>query len=259
MSNSVTISAVIITFNEEKNISRCLDSITNIADEIIVVDSFSTDNTKNICLEYGVKFYEQTFLGHIEQKNYAANLATKDYILSLDADEALDQNLAKNILNLKKDSTSLAYSMNRFTRFCGHWVKHCGWYPDKKIRLWKKGIAQWGGTNPHDKIILKSNIEVKYLQGDILHYTLDKIEDHIKNINFFSEIAAQRYYENGRKSNLLLALLKGKLKFITDYFFKLGFLDGYYGFLICYHSAFAKYLKYIKLNELYRKENKPLN
>ena len=132
----VQISAVIITFNEEKNIERCLQSLQGIVDEIVVVDSFSKDQTKSICEKYNVKFVEHAFEGHIEQKNYAITQASYPYVLSLDADEALDETLKSSILKVKKNWTHDGYSMNRLTNYCGSWIKHCGWYQDTKLRLW---------------------------------------------------------------------------------------------------------------------------
>ena len=150
------ISAVIITFNEEKNISRCLDSLSKVAEDIIVVDSFSTDRTKDICLEKKVRFVENAFVGHIEQKNFALTQAVHPFVISLDADEALSPELEKSILEVKKNHKYEAYTMNRLTNYCGQWIKHGGWYPDSKIRLWFVNKGQWGGVNPHDTVVLET-------------------------------------------------------------------------------------------------------
>ena len=124
----VQISAIIITFNEEKNIERCILSVQKVADEILVVDSFSKDKTRAICEKYGVRFLEHVFEGHIQQKNWAKSQAQFDYILSLDADEALDEKLTESILKVKHNWTSSAHKMNRMTNYCGQWVKHTSWY-----------------------------------------------------------------------------------------------------------------------------------
>jgi len=132
----IQLSVVIITFNEEKNIARCLDSVATIADDIVVVDSFSTDNTKHICEEKNIHFIEHKFDGHIEQKNWAITQAKHQYVLSLDADEALTKELQVEIIKAKNNWQYDGYSFNRLTNYCGVWIKHCGWYPDKKLRLW---------------------------------------------------------------------------------------------------------------------------
>ena len=149
------LSAVIITKNEEKNIARCLDSLSNIADEIVVVDSYSTDKTEEICLNYNVRFIKHHFEGHIEQKNYALSQTTYQHVISLDADEALDEVMQNSILEVKKEWSFDGYSMNRLTNYCGKWIWYGNWYPDTKLRLWDKSKGQWGGLNPHDKFMME--------------------------------------------------------------------------------------------------------
>jgi len=247
------LSVVIITFNEEKNIARCLDSVQDFADEIVVLDSLSNDKTKEICLSYpNLKFYEQKFLGHIQQKNKAMSLASNDYVLSLDADEAPDEILKKSIIEVKKNGTADAYYFNRMTNYLGKWIKHSGWYPDRKLRLWNKNKGKWGGINPHDKVIMQENCKIEYLKGDLLHYSYYSINQHIAQFNSFTDIGAKEAFKKGKKANLFIAIYKSFWKFIRDYFFKLGFLDGYYGFIICALSSQATFAKYIKLRELYK-------
>ena len=146
----VNISAVIIAFNEEKNIERCILSLKNVVDEIVVVDSFSKDKTKEICLAHNVVFIEHSFKGHIEQKNWAYTQASNNYVLSLDADEALSDELKNSILAIKNNWKNDGYAFNRLTSYCGKWIKHCGWYPDIKLRLWDRRKGTWKGINPHD-------------------------------------------------------------------------------------------------------------
>ena len=144
----VKVSAVIITYNEERNIKRCLDSIVGVADEIVVVDSYSTDRTEEICKAYHVKFIQHRFFGHIQQKNWAILQATSPYILSLDADEALSDELRLSILKAKKNWTHDGYYFNRLTNYCGKWIRHTSWYPARKLRLWDSRKGSWGGFNP---------------------------------------------------------------------------------------------------------------
>jgi glycosyltransferase involved in cell wall biosynthesis len=249
---SVKISVVIITFNEQKNIERCLDSIKEVADEIIVLDSFSTDKTEEICKNYNVRFYKHKFEGHIQQKNRALEYAFNNWVLSLDADEELSTTLIENIKKIKQNPDADGYTFNRLTNYCGKWIKHSGWYPDKKLRLFDKSKGKWGGINPHDEIIMKNESTVKHIKGDLLHYSYYSIEQHIDQINKFTTIGAAEAFKKGKKSNLWIITTNSIWKFIRDYFIKLGFLDGYYGFVICSLSAWATFNKYLKLNELYK-------
>ncbi len=252
----IRLSVVIITFNEERNLERCIRSVQGVADEVIVVDSFSTDKTEAICNQYGVRFLRHSFIGHIEQKNLAVEYAHYDHILSLDADEALSEKLKASILDLKQNWKSRCYSMNRLTNYCGQWIRHGGWYPDRKIRLFEKGKGKWGGQNPHDKFIPDDPQNVGFLDGDLLHYSYYSIEGHIAQINKFTEIGAQSAFHAGIHSNMLKLIFKPAFKFVRDYFLMLGILDGYYGFVICRISAHATFLKYVKLRELVKKSGK---
>lgn len=247
----IPISAVIITFNEEKNIGRCLESLQGIADDIVVLDSFSTDRTQAICESFDVRFVQHPFAGHIEQKNEAILHAKFPHILSLDADEALDEALKKSILAVKENWTHGGYTMNRLTNYCGHWIRHCGWYPDTKLRLWDSRLGKWGGTNPHDKFeFLDSKTTSKHLKGDLLHYSYYTREDHYKQIEYFTTILAKAQFETGKKAPLLTWIFSPVVKFFKDYFIKLGILDGAAGFTICRLSAYATFVKYKKLRKL---------
>lgn len=241
------LSAVIITFNEERNIERCLASLVGVADEILVVDSFSTDKTEEICRQFNVRFICNKFEGHIEQKNFAASQAQYDYVLSLDADEALTDELQASIIAAKESGDFDAYSMNRLTSYCGQWIHHSGWYPDTKTRLWNRTKGQWGGTNPHDKWeLFDKSAPVKWMKGDLLHYSYYSISEHIKQIEYFSEIAAKAEAKQGKNPSILKLFVGPWAKFIKMYFLKLGFLDGYYGYVICRLTAQATFIKYIK-------------
>ncbi len=247
---SVKISAVIITYNEEKNIERCLKSLQGIADEIVVVDSYSDDKTAEICQSFNVKFVLHPFEGHIQQKNYAFSQASYDHILSLDADEELSPTLQSSILKVKNKWERDGYEFNRLTNYCGSWIKYAGWYPDTKLRLWKKEKGKWGGTNPHDKLILNKGASKGFLRGDLLHYSFYSIAEHVAQINYFSDIAAKEAFLKGRSASVFQLMLSPGFAFIKNYFFQLGFTGGWQGFTICVNIAFEKFLKYIKLREL---------
>lgn len=246
------LSVVIITFNEEKNIARCIDSVKAIADEIVVVDSFSTDNTKKICLEKNVHFVEHAFQGHIEQKNWAKSVAKHPFVLSLDADEVLSEELSTSIIEAKNNTLADGYTMNRLTNYCGQWIRHCGWYPDTKLRLWNSTMGKWGGQNPHDKFEMQKDAKILKLKGDLLHYSYYSIEDHIKQIDKFTAISSSDLANKGYCPSTIKLLFCGPVKFFRDYFFKLGILDGYAGFQISKMSAFATYLKYARARDKYR-------
>lgn len=254
--NPIKLSAVIITFNEEDKIGRCIDSLKEIADEVIVVDSLSTDRTAEICGSKGATVISQLFLGYIEQKNFALDKANFDYVISLDADEALSPELITSIRTIKQNFKADAYEFNRLTNFCGKWIRHGGWYPDTKLRIWNKIKGRWGGTNPHDKVIMESNSIIKKLDGDLLHYSIDSIDQHIDQIQKFTTIAAYALHEKGKETSIATILLNSSFKFIRDYFLRFGFLDGFYGYVIAKNSAFAKYLKYLKLYELNKSAKK---
>ncbi|MCH2199015.1 MAG: glycosyltransferase family 2 protein [Flavobacteriales bacterium] len=245
------LSVVVITFNEERNIERCIRSVQDLADEVLILDSFSKDNTKHIVTSRGARFEEHAFDGHIQQKNRAWQMATHDWVLSLDADEALDGQLSAAIEEvLSNDDPQIhGYSMNRLTNYCGEWVRHSGWYPDTKMRLFRKGKGEWGGVNPHDKFDLHEGLASSHLKGDILHYSYYTSEDHYKQIEYFGNIASEELYERGVKKGWFTIYLKVFAQFMKTFFFKKGFLDGATGFTIARMSAFATYRKYVKLKQ----------
>jgi glycosyltransferase involved in cell wall biosynthesis len=246
------ISVVIITRNEEKNIGRCIDSVKDIADDIVIIDSFSTDTTEEICKSKGVRFIQHAFIGHIEQKNYAVTHTMYPHVLSLDADEALDDTLKKSIADVKENWKQDGYEMNRLTNYCGTWIKHCGWYPDRKLRLFDKTKGKWGGINPHDKFELQADSTLGRLNGDILHYSYYTIDDHYRQIEYFTTINAKASFDRGKHAPVWKLYIAPAVKFIKDYIVRLGFLDGQAGWQICRLSAWATYVKYKKLRALYK-------
>lgn len=244
------LSAVIITFNEERNIVRCIDSLQEIVDEIIVVDSFSTDKTIELCESKGVKVIQNKFEGHIQQKNFALQQAKNDWVISLDADEALTEELKKSIIEVLKNPTVKGYKFNRLTNYCGKWVRFCGWYPDTKLRMVDRNFAIWQGINPHDKLELTDGKKEGFLKGDLLHYSYYTKEDHYKQIEYFGKIAAQEAFKDGKRVNKLFLVGKVIAQFVKSYVLKLGILDGITGLKISYRSAYATYRKYKMLSQL---------
>lgn len=241
------LSVVVITLNEEHNIQRCLESVRSIADEIVVVDSLSTDRTCEIAIAHGARIAEQEFLGYVGQRNFASKVTAHDWILMLDADEVLSAELSESILQIKADPQSDAYYLNRLTNYCGKWIKHCGWYPDKKIRLYNKHKGSWKGHLVHEYWEAKNeNERIGKLKGDLLHYSFNTISEHINQIHKFTELSARANAEQGKSCSLLKIWIGPKLFFFSRYILKLGFLDGYYGFLVCKYSAYAQFIKYSK-------------
>jgi len=249
---SIKISAVIITFNEEEHLDKCLSSLLDISDEIIVVDSYSTDSTKDICKRYNVILIEQEFLGYKEQKNFALTQAKYNYILSLDGDEALSESLKNSILEVKKKWVKDGYYCNRINNYCGQWIKNSDWYPDRKLRLFKKDSGQWGGLNPHDRFELYHGKTSGQLKGDLLHWIYSSYQEHNQKNERFSSIAAEAYFRAGIKSSIIKILWRPSWAFFKAYFLRLGFLDGFNGWIICLKTCNLTYLKYLKLRELWK-------
>jgi glycosyltransferase involved in cell wall biosynthesis len=250
------LSAVIITFNEEANIRRCIESVRQVADEVIVLDSHSTDNTVEIARSLGATIYIEKFKGYIGQKNHAMWLANHNYILSLDGDEALDDLLIASILDAKKSFPHRAYSINRCTNYCGHFIRHGLWYPDRKIRLFDRRVAQWGGLNPHDSIKLNKGFTSHNIPGEILHYSFHTPDDLIWQNNRMSSIAAASLYAAGKRSNWFKMLLHPIWAFFNGYLLRRGFLDGSDGFNIAVNTSHQVFLKYSKLYRLQKAKGK---
>jgi glycosyltransferase involved in cell wall biosynthesis len=247
------LSVTIITFNEEKNIDRCIQSATKVADEIVVVDSLSSDRTKEICLSHQVVFIENPFAGHIEQKKFAASKSAHDHILNIDADEALSDELAASIMKEKENGFPAdGYTMNRLNYYCGKWIRHGTFYPDKKLRLFNVKKTEYGGYNPHDRVILQVGSVAKHLKGDLLHFTYQSFEEHLEKIKYFSTIAAKSLNKRGRPSSYFRVLMSPVWSFFHSYILKLGLLDGKEGFMIAKLTAKHSFLKYRSLARLNR-------
>ncbi len=250
------LTVVVITYNEEGNIERCLDSVKRIADEIVVLDAYSTDRTVEIAKRKGARVQQDSFSGFIQQKNKALGMASNDYVLSLDADEALDKDLVDSIMAVKNNFSAPAYIMNRCTNYCGHYIRTGTWYPDQKIRLFDKRLAEWSGLNPHDKIVLKDNVNgIQHLKGDILHYSFPSVEEHVRKNNKYSSIAAGAMFAGGKRSTWFKILVNPFWAFFHCYFIRMALLDGFSGFVISINTAHGTFLKYIKLYQLQQQKD----
>ncbi|MDX1960961.1 MAG: glycosyltransferase family 2 protein [Leptospiraceae bacterium] len=246
----IQFSVAVITFNEQENIGDCIRSFHDIADEVIILDSFSTDKTKEISLEFPkVKFFTRPFNGHIEQKNHAIELCSGEWILSLDADERVTDKLKEEILKiLNSNDLRVGFKVPRLTKHLGKFIRHSGWYPLKRYRFFRKGFAKWTGENPHDYIEI--NGEGGLLSGDIIHYSFKDLTHQIDTINKFSSIVGYTRSVKNVGFPILKSIYKPFIKFLEIYFFKLGFLDGYAGFIIAVSSSFSTFLKFAKLYEI---------
>ncbi|MCD6169077.1 MAG: glycosyltransferase family 2 protein [Candidatus Latescibacteria bacterium] len=245
------LSACVITYNEERNIGKCLKSLTWV-DEIVVVDAFSQDNTPQIARQFTPRVLQNRWPGFVQQKNFALSKATYDWILALDADEVVSGQLKHSILeSLSSEPPVDGYFIPRRTFYLGRWINHCGWYPEYRLRLFRKSKARWGGIDPHDRVVLTSE-KVGYLQGDLYHYPYRNISDHLKKIDRYSTLSAQQMAKQDRSSHLQDIILRPLLRFTRMYLCQLGFLDGKAGLLISALGAFYVFNKYAKLWELTR-------
>lgn len=244
------ISAVIITRNEERNIARCLVSLKEVTDEMIVVDAESTDRTAAIASDHGARVVIRPWTGYSDQKNFANSLVQHPYILSLDADEELSGELRELLRKEKQKGLRGAYRFPRLTNYCGTWVKHGGWYPDRKIRLFPKDRARWEGAHVHEELRLDPSLQIIDLNADLLHYSYHSIADHLERIERYSTLHAKSMHQAGRSAGPIKVHLSPIAKFIQGYVLQLGFLDGRAGFNIARLSAHAVRSKYRKLRLL---------
>jgi (heptosyl)LPS beta-1,4-glucosyltransferase len=242
----MNISAVIITFNEARNIGRCLESLQGIADEVVVVDSMSTDNTREICKKAGAMVVERPWEGYSANKNHGNGLVNHEYVLSIDADEALSPTLRQSILQIKHNLNGV-YGFNRLAFYGGKAVRHGGWYPDRKIRLFPKHKARWEGGFVHEElIIIQSGQTASWLDGDLLHYTYDSAQEHRTKARKYARLAAVSMQKAG-KNKLILgikALVSPIWRFGSMFFFKLGFLDGKTGWNVAKITSKEVFWKY---------------
>lgn len=247
------ISATVITLNEEENLAAALESLT-FADEIVVVDSESTDRTIEIARRFTDKVITQKFLGYAAQKNFAAEHAAHDWVFNLDADERVTPELAREIEALKKaQAVSIAaYEMPRKVFYLGRWIRHSGWYPDFKVRLYNRRQAGWQGDYVHESV--KTDGQVSRLRGDILHYTVRSAAEHHLRIDRYTTLSAQEAFDKGKQATFASIALAPLATFIKTYIFKRGYLDGIPGLAIAYFAAHYVFLKNLKLWELRRED-----
>jgi len=248
----VKISAVVITYNEERNIEAALQSLAGIVSEIVVVDSLSTDKTVKIAKKYTDRVFERKWTNYADQKNFADSQAAGPWILSLDADERVSPELRAELLKLKEGEPEVsAFSVARRVFYLGKWIRHSGWYPDRRIRLFRKERAHWEGQYIHEKLVVDG--EVKKLTGAIHHQTYRNIGDHLARINQFSDLGAQKLYALKRKCRWYHLCFLPFFRFTKSFFLKLGFLDGFAGLVVSVLNGYAIFIRYAKLREIWKK------
>jgi glycosyltransferase involved in cell wall biosynthesis len=249
----VKISAVIIALNEEQNIQRALDSLS-FCDEIIVVDSGSSDSTLQICQAAGAKVEQVEWRGYVDTKNYAASLAAGDWILSLDADEEVTDELRLELLEIASRTTAAdGYRVPRKNHYLGRWIRHCGWYPDYQMRFWKSGKGKWQGGSVHESVTVDG--QISQTKAALNHFTYASINEHLDRIKNYAGLHAADKYKAGKRVGYLTILLAAPFMFIKTYILRLGFLDGLHGLLVSAIGSFYYLLKKVRLWEL-QQQNK---
>lgn len=241
------LSGTIVTLDEERKIARAIESM-RCCDEIVVVDSGSVDRTRDIAQSLGARVIEQPWLGYAAQKNFAAQQASSDWILSLDADEALSENLEAAIWEWKRDGARYdAYSMPRMAQYMGRWILHCGWYPDRKVRLYNRTKARWTGEFVHESVTVEGAVGA--LDEKLLHFTCDSLSEHLLTMDRYTSLAARESIARGRGVSWTKLAYGPPWTFVLTYFLRRGFLDGFPGFTIAWMAALYTFLKYAKARE----------
>ncbi|MEP7354175.1 MAG: glycosyltransferase family 2 protein [Acidobacteriota bacterium] len=241
------ISATIITYNEERNVARAIESL-RCADEILIVDSGSNDRTIEIAKQLGATVLELSWLGYSAQKNAAAQKASHDWILALDADESLSESLEAEILELKKNGPKFdAYTMPRLAKYLGRWIRHSGWYPDRKVRLYHRAKAKWVGDFVHEAIKVEPGSTIGPLEGNLLHFTCDSLSEHLKTMDRYTTLAAEQLIDAKRQVSWGRLICEPPWTFFRTYVLKAGFLDGVEGLAIANMAALYNFVKYAKV------------
>jgi glycosyltransferase involved in cell wall biosynthesis len=242
------ISATIITFNEERNIARVIESL-RCCEEILVLDSGSNDRTVEIASKLGARVEEASWHGYAAQKNIAAKLATHDWILALDADESLSEALEAEIWHIKKAGAKYeGYTMPRMAQYLGRWILHSGWYPDRKVRLFDRRKARWVGEFVHESVRVDG--PVGHLESNLLHFTCSSLSEHLRTMDRYTTLAAQEMVTRGQSLGFARLLLDPPWTIFRTYVLKLGFLDGIEGLTIAYMAGLYNFVKYAKARSM---------
>ncbi|MEO7396935.1 MAG: glycosyltransferase family 2 protein [Ilumatobacteraceae bacterium] len=250
------ISAVIITHNASATIANCINALKKVSDEIIVIDSFSTDDTPEICKEQGIIFIQKNWLGYGPQKNFGIDKTSNNYILSIDADEIISDELATSIKKEKQAGLSGLYNLLFLHYYYVGFLKHGAAKPDTKVRLFNKTNVRWNEREVHEALLIPTEEKIKQLPGYLLHYTYFSISHQIKKIDNYTTLGAKELFKKGKKHYLFKMIFSPPINFIMNYFIRLGFLDGIHGFVLASVTAYESFVKYAKLWEMEIKEMK---
>ncbi len=250
------VSAFIICYNEQDNIGDCLRSIA-FCDEIVVIDSFSNDNTVSIAEALGAKVVQRKWPGFKNQKTFGLSCATYDWVLNLDADERVSDELRESILEVlraekedpNKEDGAVGYYINRVVYYLNRWWRNGGWYPEHRLRFFKKSATTWGGIDPHEKAIVEGPTST--LRGELYHYTYKSMDDHFQRLQNYSMIAAREEYERGRKFKLRQLIFNPVFRFFKFFVLKKGYREGIAGFIVAVAESYYTFMKYAKLWEIY--------
>lgn len=249
------ISAVIITLNEEHRLEPALKSLAGLVKEIIVVDAQSSDNTVKIAKRYRARVFKRAWTNYADQKNFANSQAVCPWILSLDADERVSPALREELMNLRcADPECSGFSIPRQVFYLGRWIRHSGWYPDRRVRLFRREAARWEGEYVHENLVVSGRIDK--LHGPIHHFTYRDISDHVARINKFSELGAQKLYARHKKCHWPQLIVLPTARFLKSYILKGGILDGFAGLVIAVLNGYAVFVRYAKLREIWNKGEK---
>ena len=239
-----SLSVVVMTYNEEVDLPRCLESVKGVGDEIFILDSFSTDRTLDVARQFGARVEQHAFGSYVEQKKRLVEKAANDWVFCIDADEYLSDELRKSILRIKSSNHFDGYFNNRRNKIGERWINHGSWYPDRKIRLFDRRKVKITGQDPHDVMTPEKDARIGRLKGDLMHIADENFESRHQKNEKHSTRAAEALFNNGIKPNLFREYVKPAARFISSYFFRLGFLDGYYGWFVAKSEA-----QYVKMRE----------
>lgn len=242
------ISAVVITLNEASNIEACVKALRQVTDDVVIVDAYSADGTPALAEALGARVVQTEWVGYSHNKNLGNQAARHDWILSIDADEALSEELIQSLKALQPQAGAV-YELDRLTNYCGKWIRHSGWYPDWKVRLFDRREVRWQGDYVHETLAVPKGFRTVRLKGKLLHYSYKTRSDHWQRIERYAALAAQEMHARGKRATWVKLYLSPAMRFLRTLLLNQAFLDGWAGWVISWSGARLVYRKYRKLRE----------